>query len=348
MQTSLSTADRRGFICAGCWTVDRIKLIDQWPTEESLARILGVDRQGGGSAHNVGIDLRRLDSTMPVSTIGMVGHDEDGDFLLKLAQAHELDTSQLHRTDLAATSYTDVMSVVGSGRRTFFHHPGTNDLLGPEHFDFSQDTARILHLGLLSVHVRMDATTAAGSNGWADVLKLAKAQGLETSIELVSIEAERNRELVLPCLPYLDYLVVNDQEIGSIAGINTVQNNQTQEEPCAAAAKKVLQMGSMQLVAVHYPGGAVCVTRDGQQVHMPSLPLPPDHIVGSVGAGDAFAAGFLYAMHEHWTVSEALALAHAVAAASLRSATTVDAVESVEQCQLLARRLESLRSTPAP
>ena len=72
---------RRGFICAGCWTLDRVKLIDAWPEEESLAMIDEIDRQGGGSAHNVGIGLKRIDASMPVEGIGLLGHDADGDFL---------------------------------------------------------------------------------------------------------------------------------------------------------------------------------------------------------------------------------------------------------------------------
>ena len=74
---------RRGFICAGCWTLDRVKLIDTWPQEESLAMIGEIDRQGGGSAHNVGIGLKRIDAALPVESIGLLGTDADGDFLLR-------------------------------------------------------------------------------------------------------------------------------------------------------------------------------------------------------------------------------------------------------------------------
>ena len=62
-----------------------------------------------------------------------------------------------------------------------------------------------------------------------------------------------------------------------------------------------------------------------------SVAVEPKNIVGSVGAGDAFAAGMLYALHENWPLQNALQLAHATAAASLRSATTVEAVETVEK-----------------
>ena len=97
------TEQRHGFVCGGSWALDRIKIVDQWPAEETLARITGTDRQGGGSAHNLGVDIRRLDPTMPVDAIGLLGADPDGDFLFERATEAGLDTTQLHRTGDAAT-----------------------------------------------------------------------------------------------------------------------------------------------------------------------------------------------------------------------------------------------------
>lgn len=328
--------ERHGFICAGCWTLDRVKLIDAWPVQETLANIVAIDRQGGGSAHNVGIDLRKLDSSMPVATIGLLGNDADGDFLMKQAEANGLDTAQLHRTSLAQTSFTDVMTVQSTGKRTFFHSTGANALLTPAHFEFSGTRARMLHLGLLGVHEQLDRSRADGSNGWVEILGKAKQAGLQTSIELVSIDPARNRALALPCLPLVDVLIVNDHEIGALAGIETLTfAGHAIPERCREALSLVLAKGAMQLVAVHYPEGAICMTRDGEVTEMPSLPVNPNSIQGSVGAGDAFAAGMLYALHERWPVLRAMRLGHAAAAASLRSTTTVGAVESVAGCLAL-------------
>lgn len=327
---------RQGFICAGCWTVDRIKLIDQWPMEEELARISLVDRQGGGSAYNVGLDIRKLDPSMPVSAIGLLGNDDDGNFLYEQASGHKLDLSQLHRTDNSATSYTDVMTVSSTGKRTFFHYPGANDLLEPAHFDFSHVHERILHLGLLSVHARLDQTDSKGGNGWATILAQAQGVGIKTSIEMVSVDPALNRRLALPCLPYIDYLIVNDHEIGAIAQRQTLVGSQTDVQQCIDAAKDVLTLGDMQLVAVHYPAGAVCVTQEGDIHVSESLHVPQSMIKSSVGAGDAFVAGMLYALHEDMCLSDAMELAHIVAACSLRAMTTTGAVDTVEACREVA------------
>jgi sugar/nucleoside kinase (ribokinase family) len=269
---------------------------------------------------------------MPVDGIGLLGGDTDGDFLFEKVREIGIDVAQMHRTEEAATSYTDVMSVTGTGKRTFFHDVGTNDLLTPDHFDFSSTTCRVLYLGLLGLHRHLDDPWSGDPNGWVTILKNARSAGLETNIELVSIEGERVRQLCQPCLPYLDTLIVNDHEIGGLSAMPTIKDGRTDRSVCREAAQAVLREGTMRLVAVHYPEGAVCVTREGEIFESASVSVPLEAIGSTVGAGDAFAAGMLWALHEGWPVEHALQLAHAVAASSLRSPTTVGSVEDVDSC----------------
>jgi sugar/nucleoside kinase (ribokinase family) len=94
----------------------------------------------------------------------------------------------------------------------------------------------------------------------------------------------------------------------------------------------------MRIVVVHFPMGAIAAVREGGMTMLPSVNVPAAAVVGANGAGDAFAAGFLYAFHEGRAVADALALAHATAAASLRSVTTTGGVERWSHCLALARR----------
>lgn len=238
----------------------------------------------------------------------------------------------MRRTDAAATSYTDVVSDTTTGRRTFFHHVGTSDLLTPDDFDFSQTGCRVLHLGLLGLHGILDNPWRDDPNGWVTILKKARSAGLETNIELVSIDADRIRRTCRPCLAHLDTLIVNDHEIGALADLPTVRDGTTDVALVRQAAESILAAGAMRLVVVHHPDGAICASRDGQIVERPSVPVPPERIGSTVGAGDAFAAGMLFALHEAWPIAHALELAHATAAASLRSPTTVGSVEDVDTC----------------
>ena len=241
-------------------------------------------------------------------------------------------------TTEAATDYTFAFASLPTGQRTHVSWFGTSHLLSPDHFDFSENHERIFHLGLPGVHRRMDGPWGDDANGWVTTLKKARAAGLVTNIELASIAPERLTALVRPCLPHLDLVVVNDHEIGGIAGIETVPDHRTDVDACIAAAKTVLAGGTAQHVVVHFPRGAVATSRDGSVVVKPSVNAPPDEVKGANGAGDAFAAGFLYGFHEGWSVEQSLALAHATAAASLRQISTTASIESWKACLALADR----------
>lgn len=335
---------RRGIVAAGSWIEDRIKVLEAWPQEEHITDILEISRQGGGSGHNLGVDIRRLDAAIPVEAIGLLGADEAGDFLVSRASLAGIDTSQLARMEGVSTPFTDVMSDSQTGKRTFFFHRGTNDFLTPEHFDFSNTRGAILHLGLLGVHKMLDDPWQQDANGWVAVLKSAREHGLLCNLELVSISPQRLREVARPCLPYLDMLVINEYELGALADMPVTDNQSVvDDERLVAAGKSVMDSGSMQLLVAHHPGGAVALHREAadQPLHVlktRSFAIPEDFVKGSVGAGDAFAAGVLYGVQKGWPVEQALELAHAVAAASLRAADAVSAVETASECLAFARQ----------
>ncbi|MFO1147914.1 MAG: carbohydrate kinase family protein [Alsobacter sp.] len=328
---------RAGVLCAGAMCVDYIRQIDHWPAPEGLATIVGQDREGGASTFNMAVDLRRLGATWPVAVMGLLGADGDGDFIIEACQANGVDTSRVQRTSDVPSSYTEVMSDSQSGKRTFFYCPGTNHALGPEHFDFAGVNAKVVHLGMPGVHRRLDPVGSNGESGWVDVLRRARKAGLMTNVELVSIEPEAIAAVGRPLLPHLDLLVVNDVEIGGLAGVTTVVDGHTQLALVVEATRDVLQRGPFSLVVVHFPQGCVAATRDGRVVMKPSVRVPPEAVKGSNGAGDAFAAGILYGLLEGWGLEEMLTLGHASAAASLRSLSTVGSIPRAEEALSLAR-----------
>lgn len=333
------TSERKGIISAGTWALDRIKLIDSWPPEEHLAQIIATDRQGGGSGHNLAVDITRLDSTMPVEAIGLLGKDSDGEFITALAKQSGIETSQLHQSEQECTSYTDVMSDHKTGKRTFFHYPGTSALLSPDHFDFNQCNGRILHLGLLGLHKTMDSQWKHYDNGWVAVLAAAKAKGISTNLELVSIDSKKIRQIALPCIAFLDSLIINEYELSALSNKTVCDNNgQIDTDLCIDAIKSLMSQGTMNFIVVHYPQGAIAVTANNDVFTKNSFKVHPSWIKSTVGAGDAFAAGILYAQHENWDIEASLELAHATAAASLRAANTVGSVETTKDCLTFAQQ----------
>lgn len=280
--------------------------------------------------------MLKLDPTVPVATQTLVGADADGDFLVAEAARFGIDTEAFARTDKARTQVTDAYYSLATGCRMHIVFEGTARLMNPDHFDFSDTTARFLHLGLPGIHPLMDGPWRGEANGWVAVLKRARAAGLETNLELVSVGEDRLRAAILPCLPYLTTLICNDFEIGALAGSATVKEGETDLSAVETAAQRILTQGAMELVAVHFTNGAVLVTRDGNVIHAPSVAIPADAIKGANGAGDAFAAGFFHGRHMGWDNHACLRMGHATSAACLRAPGTCDAVESAAACLALA------------
>lgn len=326
----------RGFVTGGTWCLDRNITLPYWPGEDLYAPVLDLQTSGGGSACNFAVDLRRLDPGLPVSTIGLVGDDAEGQQLLAVAQREGIEHRRLQRLRGQRSQATDAYQSQASGRRTHILHEGTAGLLTPDHFDFERHEARYLHLGLPGLHRLMDRPWEGDANGWVTVLRHARAAGLRTNLELVTVPPQRLRELVLPCLPHLDTLVVNDHEIGALAGMTTVEDGHTLEDACVQAARYALEQGAMALVVVHFVGGAWALTREGESIRKSSVRVPPEEYRGANGAGDAFAAGLFLGLSRDWPLAQCLRMAHATAAACLRSTTPSESVEKAETCLALA------------
>lgn len=327
---------RRGFLAAGSWCMDRNLTVPCWPGEDEVVQVTAQDRAGGGPACNLGIDIRKLDPSVPVWTAGVIGADEPGDFLKSVAGAHGMDHTCLTQSCAAPTQVVDAYFSAASGRRTHILFAGSYALLTPDHIPVAGSTAKIFHLGLPGIHPAMDAPWRGHANGWVDCLIRARAEGLMTNMELVTVAPDLVRSLVRPCLPHLTTLVVNDYEIGALAGMTTTTGGVTDRAAVMAAAEQVLQMGSMDVVAVHYVTGATLIARDGTRLFKPSVRVPEAAIKGVNGAGDAFAAGFLYGIHEGWAYADSLTLAHAAAAACIRTPGTYDGLMPVQDCLALA------------
>ena len=141
--------ERLGVLGAGNWIVDNVKVIDVWPGQDALAIILAETHGTGGAPFNVLTDLARLGAPFPLFGAGVIGADSAGDWIIEQCQGTGINTDQLHRSSSAPTSYTDVMTVQSSGRRTFFHQHGANSLFDSSFVDLRRASARILHLGYL-------------------------------------------------------------------------------------------------------------------------------------------------------------------------------------------------------
>lgn len=319
-------------MAAGNWIIDYTKIIDIYPAQDALCNISSETYGNGGSPYNLLIDLARLEAPFPLEALGLVGDDKDGETIRADCLRHHIEAGQLHTTGKAHTSYTDVMSVKTTGRRTFFHQRGANALLGPEHFDFTASRAKLFHLGYLLLLDRLDQPDPEHGTVAAGLLKQASAAGFKTSIDVVSEDSDRFPAIVRPALKQTDYAILNEFEAERTTGFKIRTEQGIDAAQLQAAAKNLLEAGVREWVVLHFPEGAIAAGRDGGILFQGSARIAQEKIIGTTGAGDAFGAGLLYGLHQEKPMEECLHYAVCVAAACLTEATCSGGIRSLAQC----------------
>lgn len=331
----------RGIALAGNLIVDHIKTIDDYPKEGNLVSISSINKSVGGAPNNVGIDLSIIDKSIPLEVIGIVGDDGDGDYVINLLKEKGLDTKGIKRDNAIGTSFTDVMTVETTGNRTFYHYRGANSLLDVEHFNFKEIKAKLLHVGYGLLLDTLDSEDEEFGTRMARLLSLAQAEGIKTSLDVVSEESDRYKRVIPPSLKYCNYFIANELEASLTTGIqdrdaggNLIVPNM--EKMC----RRLIDMGVNDLVVLHAPEGGFAMDNRGEYYIQPSLSLPEGYIKGAVGAGDAFCAGILYSLYMDWDVQKALEVAVSSAACCLSHINATDGMKDIAAIESLFATME--------
>ena len=322
---------RKGIIAAGNWIVDHIKVIDFYPAQDSLANIKNESFSNGGSPYNILKDLAGLQAPFPLKGVGLVGDDDNGSQIRQDCEKHGIDSSDIKITSRAPTSYTDVMVVETTGRRTFFHNRGANAFLDVEHFNFSKSKEKIFHLGYLLLLDALDRVYDDGATGAARLLDKACQAGLKTSVDLVSEDSGRFKTIIHPALPFIHYLFLNEFEACRCTGV-PLKGDDPEYEMLDQAASKILEYGVREWVFIHFPKGVFAKSSAGEIVVQGSLNLPEEKVISASGAGDALAAGILFGIHEEWEIAEALKLGVSSAACCLQELSCSGGILPYKEC----------------
>jgi sugar/nucleoside kinase (ribokinase family) len=326
-----------GIACAGNWILDQVKTIDCWPDKGELANVKAGTTGAGGSPFNVLIDLARLKAPFPTLGFGCLGKDNRAAEILRICKREGVDASRLCTIPGTETSYTDVMSVECTGERTFFHCRGANAVFSERHVDIplmKRKGIRIFHLGYLLLLDTLDGKDGARA---ARLLKEVQASGIQTSVDVVSEASDRFKRIVTPCLRFTDHLIINEIEAGKITGQAIRRGKRLDREAMKRAAAVLFNKGVKQTVVIHAPEGLFWQDVSGNKFFISSLHIPKKYFIGTVGAGDALAAGVLFGLHEGWEARETARIATGVAASCIGAADTTTGVKSLVEIKKLCK-----------
>ena len=177
----------------------------------------------------------------------MIGTDSAGDWILDVCRRNRIDVSSMHRTNTAPTSYTDVMTVASTGRRTFFHQRGANALLKGSDIQLESSSAKLFHLGYLLLLDSLDAACPTFGTKSAELLHRASELGFVTSADVVSEESDRYREIVFPALRHLDLLFMNEFEAGHMVDSRIRVGDAIDRDALVSTAETLVKAGVLDM-----------------------------------------------------------------------------------------------------
>lgn len=265
-------------------------------TMPEAGRLVLVDEMSlhpGGCALNVALVLAQLD--IPVTTVGRIGRDPFGRFLLSALTEHGIDTGGIRSDEASGTSASMVLVDEG-GERRFIHYIGANAHLNINDVDMKLVTgAAILHVAGSLVMPGIDGPPTA------DILRQAGEAGVTTFMDTAYDQTGRWLDVLRPCLPYVDYFVPSLVEARALTGYQAP----------ADAAGALLDLGARTVAIKMGADGCLVMTATGQTLWSPAFAV---EVIDTTGAGDAFAAGFIAGVWHGWPLEKTARFANAVGA----------------------------------
>lgn len=241
---------------------------------------------GGGSAANIAVNLRKLGFQSGV--IGNVASDHHGKFLLSNLHRFGVDTSQVRV--FRGMSGLSVIIIDAQGEVRVIEDYGVADRRRPIDPDYIKGS-KFLHMSGCALHL-LDSSSS-----------VAYSSGLPISFDPGRAASRFGERRLSGILKRCDFLIVNRKELFAITG-------NREEASAAELARKY------DLVCVIKQGARETIVRTGDAS---SFTVEPFHVlpVDTLGAGDAFCAGFISGMMEKRSLYESVRFANAAAAAKV-------------------------------
>jgi sugar/nucleoside kinase (ribokinase family) len=254
-----------------------MRLVDDVTAARLRARLAEAACVAGGAAANTAVGVASLGGR--AGLVATVGDDRLGRaYVEDLASAGVLPRVRTVRDGRPTGS--SVVLVSPDGERTMCTHLGAAAALGPKDlFDAASSGARIVYLEgyLLDLPGIPGAVRAAA--------EAARAGGSQVALSLADpgcVERHRDTLRGLVASGLVDVVFANEAEIALVHGARSFEE--------AVAATRRLPV----LAALTRGAAGSVVVRGGWQAAVPARPVAT--VVDTTGAGDLFAAGFLFGL----------------------------------------------------
>jgi len=297
--------------CLGLLVADTVgATIDALPERGTLSLVDRIELHTGGCAANTGAALAKLG--VSVGILGKVGADSFGDFVTSSLAKTGAEVGGIVRDADTVTAAT-MVTVHSDAERSFLHVIGANARMTADDVAWeATNGARLFHVAGLQLMPSLEG------EGVARVLCEAKRRGMITTLDTVMNPRSLGWDGIAPALPHLDWVVPSYDEAHLLTGETDIERQ---------AAR--FQRGGARNIAIKNGAEGCYVAPDG--VAPFRVPVLPVRAVDSLGAGDAWAAGFLTGLLHNWPLERTARFANAVGACCVEAYGATTSVRSLAE-----------------
>ena len=265
----------------------------------------------GGDALNQAIVLSRLGKN--VQWISKVGDDSAGQQILNYAEENGVNISCVKVQANLATAVTIVL-VDSKGERRFLTNPHSSlrKLSEEDILPHVEKMAEIVSFASMFISPLLDVPAMER------LFRRIKSDGKILAIDMkFPARGERLKDLA-NLLPHADYFFPNEFELAALTGENDIDKN----------ISALLNYGLKCAVVKRGGDGCIIATKNNL-IEVPAYRV--EKVIDTTGAGDCFAAGFLWALSENFSLEDCGRFACAVASCSVEEVGAVAGVTSLEK-----------------
>lgn len=275
----------------------------------------------GGDALNEAVALSRLGKK--VQLISKVGKDEAGDRVIDYVKANGLSTEWISQ-EMGLTTGINIVLIDDKGERHFLTNPsGSLRRLSEEDIlPYVKTMGEIVSFASMFVSPLLDIPSMK------NLFEEIKSEpGRVLVADMTKAKNGESLEDIRCLLPYIDYILPNEDEIALLTGITDCYKN----------AELLVEAGVG--CAVIKCGSKGCIIKTKKEMYeIPAYKV--DKVMDSTGAGDCFAAGFLWGLSQGLEIRECGKLACAVASCAVEQVGATEGIVSAEECVNRYKSLE--------
>lgn len=235
----------------------------------------------GGSAGNTLFALAKMG--VATSFLGKIGNCERGRFYRdRFAQLG----GDIQRFKMGEVPNGHCLSLVTpDGERTMRTDLGAAMTLHPDEISAADFAA--------CTHAHIEGYLLFNADLMQRVIESAKEAGCSISLDLASFEVVQAAQETLPAIlnDYVDIVFANEEEAAAFTGLS---------EDYPAMARQLASLCEIAVVKIGAKGSYIATGDTVQKIE----PVPAARVVDTTGAGDLWAAGFLYGWSRQLPLAE--------------------------------------------